>query len=48
MQETLTSYNSQELSFSTTTELQPMRIVDFNASAEEKLSYTAINQLNFT
>ena len=45
---TLNSQKRPELFFSTIAELQPMRILDFNAAAEEKLSYAAKNRAKFT
>ena len=45
---TLNSQKRPELFFSTIAELQPMRILDFDATAEEKLSYPAINRVIFT
>ena len=45
---TLNSQKRPELFFSTIAELQPMRILDFNAATEEKLSYAAKNRGKFT
>ena len=45
---TLNSQKRPELFFSTIAELQPMRMLDFNATAEEKLSYAAKNRGKFT
>ena len=45
---TLTSQKRPELFFVIITELQPMRVLDFDAAAEEKLSYAAKSCGNFT
>ena len=45
---TLNSHKRPELFFSTIAELQPMRILDFDAAAEEKLSYAAKTRGIFT
>ena len=45
---TLNLHRRPELFFSTIAELQPMRILDSDAAAEEKLSYAAKNQAKFT
>ena len=45
---TLNSHKRPELFFSTIAELQPMRILDFNATAEEKLRYAAKKRAKFT
>ena len=44
----LNSQKRPELFFSTIAELQPMRILDFDAAAEEKLSYATTKRGNFT
>ena len=44
----LNSQKRPELFFSTIAELQPMRMLDFNAIAEEKLSYAAKTRAKFT
>ena len=45
---TLNSQKRLEIFFSTITELQPMHLLDFDATTEEKLSYAAKNRGNFT
>jgi len=45
---TLNSQKRPEIFFLIITELQPMRILDFDAAAEEKLSYAAKSCGNFT
>ena len=45
---TLNSQKRPELFFSTITELKSMRILEFDAVAEETLSYAAQNHGNFT
>ena len=45
---TLNSQKRPELFFSTIVELQPIRILYFNAAAEEKLSYAAKTCGKFT
>ena len=45
---TLNSQKRPELFFKTIAELQPMRILDFDAAAEEKLSYAAKNRGKIT
>ena len=45
---TLSSQKRPELFFSTIAGLQLMRILDFNAVADEKLSYAAKNRGKFT
>ena len=45
---TLISHRRPELFFSTVAELQPMCILDFDAAAEEKISYVAKKRGNFT
>ena len=45
---TLKSQKRPELFFSTIAEVQPMCILDFDAAAEEKISYVAKKRGNFT
>ena len=44
----LSSQKRPELFFSAIAELQPMCILDFDAAAEEKISYVAKKRGNFT
>ena len=45
---TMNSQKRPKLFFSTIAELQPMRVLDFDATAEDKLSYVAKKRGNFT